>query len=179
MPKWKKLSSKVVHKNPFYQVREDLFLRENKTKGKYFTMDLLPFVEIFPLTEDKKVFLVGQYRPAVEAYSWEIPAGGVRKGESPEEAAQRELAEETGLKAEKLTKIGQLWAANGHSNALGIYFLAQDLKKVKRLPGEEGEILKVKKVSLKSLKQMVFDGKIKDGPTAIALFLLEKYLKKK
>jgi len=177
--KWQKLSSSVVYKNPFYQVKENCFLRPNKTKGIYYIVDRCRFVEILPLTEDNQVYLVGQYRPAVEEYSWEIPAGMVDKGESVKKSSQRELIEEIGFKAGKLTKMGELYAVNGHSNATGVYFLAQNLQKVKKPSAEEGEILKIKKVQLKTLKQMVFDGKIKDGPTAIALYLLENYLKSK
>ena len=177
--KWQKLSSKVAYKNPFYQVKENDFLRPNKTKGTYYIVDRCHFVEILPLTEDNQVYLVGQYRPAVEEYSWEIPAGMVDKDERVLKSAQRELIEEIGFKAGKLTKMGELYAVNGHSNATGVYFLAQNLKKVKKPPAEEGEILKIKKVPLKALKQMVFDGRIKDGPTATALFLLENYLEGK
>lgn len=176
---WQKLRSKIVYKNPFFQVKENLFLRPNKTKGKYYLVDRCRFVEIIPLTEDNQVYLVGQYRPAVEEYSWEIPAGMIEEGEPAEKSAQRELAEEVGFRAGKLTKMGELYAVKGHSNALGIYFLAQGLKKVKKSLAEEGEILKIKKLPLRTLKQMVFNGKIKDSQTATALFLLENYLKKR
>lgn len=176
--KWQIISSKIVHKNPHFNVRKDRLLTSEKRENDYYYVDIFPYVGIIPLTKKQEIYLVGQYRPVIKEYFWEIPEGGIEEKESERDAAKRELAEEVGLKAGKLTKIGTAFPSNGHSNACGHYYLAQNLTKENNFHADEDEILKVKKIKVPHLKKMVFDGKIKDGPTITALFFLEKFLKK-
>src|ERR1041384_8040550 len=74
--------------------------------------------------EDDEVYLVGQYRYALGRYSWEIPEGGCDEGEDHLSAAQRELAEETGLRAERWQRMGEAHLSNSVSDELAVWFLA-------------------------------------------------------
>ena len=86
-------------------------------------------VAIVPIDSDGNVLLVRQYRlPAAEALL-EIPAGGVDDGESVEDAAQRELQEETGYRAERLDRIGGFFVSPGYCTEFIHVFLATDLSR--------------------------------------------------
>lgn len=71
------------------------------------------YVAILARTPGGLIPLVGQYRPAVEAYTWELPAGLIERGEDPETACRRELREETGLEAETIMCLGTYYADTG------------------------------------------------------------------
>ena len=93
------------------------------------------------------IYLVGQFLYPINSYSWEIPAGGVNDGEALEDAAKRELKEETGLTANKLTKIAQVLPNCGISNQKIHIFMAEDLKSGIASP-EGTEEITLKKISL-------------------------------
>ena len=82
------------------------------------------YVAILARTRSGLIPIVRQYRPAVEAYTWELPAGLVEKGEDPEVACRRELKEETGLEAESVTYLGGYYADTGRlANRLHAFFV--------------------------------------------------------
>ncbi len=82
------------------------------------------YVAILAKTSNGLFPLVRQYRPAVEAYTWELAAGLLEKGESPEDACRRELREETGLHAEKVTYLGCCYPDTGRlENRLHAFFV--------------------------------------------------------
>ena len=82
------------------------------------------YIAILARTSSGLIPLVRQYRPAVEAYTWELPAGLLEEGESPEEACRRELKEETGLNAERTTYLGCYYPDTGRlENRLHAFFV--------------------------------------------------------
>ena len=97
---WTTLGSRPVYENPWIKVREDQVLRPDGQPGIYGVVEFKNrAVGVLPVEDDGAVWLVGQYRYPLQAYSWEIPEGGSAAGETPEETARRELQEETGLTA--------------------------------------------------------------------------------
>ena len=77
-------------------------------------------VGVLPVDRDGAIWLVGQYRYPLDAYSWEIPEGGCPETESPEETARRELREETGLVAGRLELVATSHLSNSVSDELGL-----------------------------------------------------------
>jgi len=75
-------------------------------EAPYYSIETSDYVSVLALTEEGQVLLVRQYRPAVEARTLELPSGHVDKGETPEEAARRELLEETGYQADRVEILG-------------------------------------------------------------------------
>src|ERR1700733_13525661 len=125
---WTTLSTRAVYENPWIAVREDQVLRPDGQPGIYGVVHFKNrAVGVLPIDESGRVWMVGQYRYTLGCYSWEIPEGGCPENEEPEEAARRELREETGLEAGLLELIGTSHLSNSVSDELGIIYRATDL----------------------------------------------------
>jgi len=125
---------------------------------------------IVPIDADGNVILVRQYRlPAREALL-EIPAGGVDEGESIEAAAQRELREETGYRAERLDRLGGFYVSPGYCTEFIQVFLATDLVE-DPVDGDEDEDISLERASLDAAIWMIETGEIKDGKSLVGLLL--------
>ena len=118
--------------------------------------------------ENGAVLLVKQYRYAYGEVLYEIPAGKLEQGEDPEVTAARELEEEAGVQAEKLTLLFVDYPTPGYTNEKIYIYEATGGKKVEAHL-DDGEFLTVEYVPLKKAKQMLETGEIKDGKTVIAL----------
>ncbi|MCC4036656.1 NUDIX hydrolase [Staphylococcus pseudintermedius] len=124
-------------------------------------------VAICALTPDQQVILVKQYRKALEQELLEIPAGKLEPGEDRESAAMRELEEETGYKAKKLTLIGEVYGTPGFSNEkISVYF-ADNLVEGK-VNLDEDEFVEKVLYSLDDVKKAVEARTIEDAKTFIA-----------
>jgi len=92
-------------------------------EAEFFALRPDDYVSVLALTQEGRVLLVRQYRPVVEAFTLELPSGHVDPGESPAEAARRELAEETGYEARGVELFGNLIPDTGRlANRLWCYF---------------------------------------------------------
>ena len=125
-------------------------------------------VGVLPVDEHGRIWLVGQYRYPIRRYSWEIPEGGSHAGESPEEAARRELREETGLLAGHMEQLAVAHLSNSVSDEEAVIFRATDL-----LPGpsapEGCERIEVRLAEWIDVWEMLGRGEITDSMTVIAL----------
>ena len=92
----------------------DVVAKRTEPDGEpYYAVVEEEYVTVLAMTEERRIVLVRQYRPAIERVSLELPAGHVEKGEAPEEAARRELWEETGFTAGGVELLGRLTVDNG------------------------------------------------------------------
>ena len=171
MTTWKKINSKIIHKNPWYSFREDDVIRPDGNPGKYFYLDDLSSVAIIAEDDNGDVYLVGQTRyPIGNIYSWEIIGGGI-ESEGALEAAKRELEEEAGLLAKEWIELGHYYVSNAYSSDKAFVFLAKDLKIVES-KSDATEDITIKKVCIKELKRMIIDGELTDG---FSLAAINKY----
>jgi ADP-ribose pyrophosphatase len=122
-----------------------------------------------PLHADGTVTLIRQLRPAADAFLIEAPAGRLGPGEEPAFCAGRELAEETGLAAEKLEPLGCLHSSPGVFDEVIHLFLATGLTRVEAVPEEYEDIATVR-LPLAEALAMARDGRISDGKTIALLF---------
>jgi len=172
---WKKLSSREVYKNPWIRLREDKVISPNGTNTIYGIVEAHPAVGVVPINDKLETYLVGQYRYALNIYSWEIPEGGGDEGEKPSETAIRELKEETGLTANKWTYLNSLYTSNAFTNEVGYIYLAEELTEGESEP-DHSEDLTIKKVSFMDAYEMVLDFTIKDSLAVIGIFRAYQYL---
>lgn len=144
--------------------------------GRHFEREVIEHpgaVAVVPITEDGDVVLVRQYRAAVDADLWEIPAGLLdHAGESLVEAAARELHEEVGMAARSWQHLHTFYNSPGCSNEQVHIFLAEGLSEIGRnADGPEEEHMVVRALPLAEAVAMVRDGSISDAKTAIGLLL--------
>ena len=125
-------------------------------------------VVIVALTEDGKVILTKQYRYPLKCSNVELPAGKLEPGENPDDAAIRELEEETGYIAKKWKSLGYINTTPGICTEKLYLYLASNLEFVGEHP-DEGEIIKSKKFALKEVFNMIKSGEINDSKTICAL----------
>lgn len=118
-------------------------------------------VGIVAVDDADRVVLVGQFRYTLDAYSWEIPEGGVPPDEDPLEGARRELREETGLEAAEWSALGRIHLSNSISDEAGILYLATGLMDGRATP-DGTEELEVRRVPFEEALAMTGDGRITD-----------------
>jgi 8-oxo-dGTP pyrophosphatase MutT (NUDIX family) len=166
---WTTLSSRVYYENPWIRVREDQVLRPDGLPGIYGVVEFKNrAVGVVPVEDDGSVWLVGQYRYPLQAYSWEIPEGGCPDSESPEATALRELREETGLTAGRIELVARSHLSNSVSDELGYLFRATDLTPGKDDP-EGTERITVRRFAWSEVCRMLKAGEITDSLSVMAL----------
>ena len=124
---WRTVGSRTVYRNPWLSVREDRVIRPDGTDGIYGVVEIAPSCGIVAIGDDGRIALVGQWRYVHGRFSLEIPTGSSEAGETPLDAARRELAEETGLRAARWTALGTVDNSNGVTTDVAHIFLARDL----------------------------------------------------
>jgi ADP-ribose pyrophosphatase len=122
------------------------------------------------IDEHGAVTLLRQYRHAVGGYLWEVPAGKLDPGESPERCAERELREEAGVAAGRLERTGSIVTCPGFCDEVIHLFLATQLTRVPPARGADEVIEDVRAVPLAEAIAMVASGEIRDSKTIAALF---------
>jgi 8-oxo-dGTP pyrophosphatase MutT (NUDIX family) len=166
---WTTLGTRPIYENPWIAVREDQVLRPDGQPGIYGVVHFKNrAIGILPIDDDGRVWMVGQYRYTLGCYSWEIPEGGCPEGEEPEEAARRELREETGLEAGRLELISRSHLSNSVSDELGIIYRATELVEGPNEP-EGTERIDVRRMEWEHVWGMLTRGEITDSMTVIAL----------
>jgi ADP-ribose pyrophosphatase len=125
-------------------------------------------VAIVPLAEDGGIWFVRQYRHAAGRELLELPAGTLGPGEAPEACAGRELREEIGMRADRLTRIGGFYLAPGYATEYMHIFLADGLT-ADPLPADADEELFPEKLPMTEVHKLLETGAIEDGKTIAAL----------
>ncbi|CAN2923561.1 NUDIX domain-containing protein [Streptococcus dysgalactiae] len=155
----------------FKVVVDDVELPNNLGQSKRELIFHRGAVAVLAVTPDKKIVIVKQYRKAIEAVSYEIPAGKLEVGESGSEleAAARELEEETTYTGH-LSLLYEFYTAIGFCNEKIKLYLATDLKKVPHpKPQDEDEVIEVLELTYEDCMELVSKGKLADAKTLIAL----------
>jgi ADP-ribose pyrophosphatase len=126
-------------------------------------------VAAVPVFENGETILVRTYRYASRREFLEVPAGKLDlEGESPEDVARRELIEEIGYAAERLTPLGEIYPCVGYSDEVNYLYLAEGLE-AHEGPGDPHEFLEPVRMSLEEAVAMALSGEIQDGKSVVAL----------
>ena len=166
---WKKINSQIVFENDWMTVRDDQVINPGGGENQYGHVHFKnKAVAIVPLDDDMNTWLVGQDRYTLNTFTWEIPMGGAPLTEDPLIAANRELKEETGLRASRWSRIMNLHTSNSITDEEGIVYVAQGLTQGEP-EFEETENIEIRKLSLTAAVNMVFRGEITDAISCAAL----------
>ncbi len=172
---WQLRGSREVYANPWIRVEEDDVLKPSGEPGLYGRVCFLNLaVGVIPVDDEGHTWLVGQWRYPLSRYSWEIPMGGVPLAADIEAGALRELAEETGLVAQRLTRLIEVDLSNCITDERGIVFLAEALTQGPASP-DDTEVLRLRRVPLTEAIAMALDGRITDGLSVIGLLALSRH----
>jgi len=162
----KPLKTEVAFATPWFQI---LGKTMRPDEAPYYSLKLPDYVSVVAVTEDHRVLIVRQYRPAVEHDTLEFPSGLMDPGETPVETARRELLEETGYEAAGIELLGGMDPDTGR---LGNRIWTCLAKGVRRVPGREPEEgIEVLSWSLDELAQAVLDGRF-DHALHVAVLMI-------
>ncbi|GAA0219922.1 NUDIX hydrolase [Saccharothrix mutabilis subsp. mutabilis] len=167
------LGSREVYANPWMTVREDPIRRADGTTGIYGVVDKPDYALVIPL-DGERLRLVEQYRYPLGMRRWEFPQGTAPEGAdpTPRALAERELREETGLRAGKLVELGLLDVAPGMSSQRGRVFLATDLIEGFHEREHEEQDMRSAWFPRAEFEAMVARGEITDAQSIAAYTLL-------
>ena len=170
---WKRLRSERLMETPYFSLRSDgLRLPDGGIKDPYYVIERPDAAIIFPLTESQKeVVLVSQYRPPLETMELGLPAGLVEAGERPEEAARRELSEETGYTGGEWELLGSVASSPSLKDNWAYLFLAGGVRESAAPDPDEHELVEVVRVPVKELLDLVRSGKIVSSSGVAAIML--------
>ncbi len=170
---WLTESKEIVYDNKWITVTHESVITPTGSHGIYGKVHFKNYaIGIIPIDADGNTYLIGQYRYAIDEYSWEIPEGGGLLGDDILESAKRELMEEAGLIASKWTELCVTNTSNSATDELSVIYIAQELTAVQAAP-DETEQLQIKKLSLFKAIEMAMNGTIKDAISIIALLKLK------
>ncbi len=176
MPGWQKLSEKEVYSCPYFRVTEDWVRKPDGSTGVYHVVDGHPAVAVVALDAENNVWLLKEEKYITGPDPiWTIPAGKVEEGESFLEAAQRELKEETGLRANQWTELGFFWVGPGRYRSRGYCYLAQDLEAGERAL-DATEVIEVIKKPFADVLEMIRNNQITDAWAIIPIFRAKLHL---
>lgn len=177
--KWRIRSAKTVYANKWIAVREYKTVAPTGADALYGLVHFNNLaLGVLPIDHEGKTILVGQERFTVGRYSWELPEGGGPEEIAPLESAQRELAEECGLKAEKwLPLLADVHLSNSVTDERAYAYVAWDLSPDDRFARDSSEELSVRRVSFAEALKMGVSGEITDAFTLVMLFKADHLLR--
>lgn len=166
---WRVLARRPVYENPWIRVEECDTEAPTGAPALYGRVSFRNYaVGVLPLWDDGTITLVGQQRFIFDAWSWEMPEGGVPLHEDPLEGARRELREETGLSAGRWREVLRMQLSNSVTDEQAICFVAWDLQPGEAEP-DETEALRVERVPFGEALDAALAGRLQDSLTVATL----------
>lgn len=164
-----RIRSEEIHRGRVFTVRRDTV---RAADGREMVRDVVahPGAVVVVAVDGDDLLFVRQYRYAAGETLLELVAGTCEPGEEPAVTADRELQEEAGFKAGRLTKIGEFYSAPGFCSELLHLYLAEELTP-SRLPGDEDEEIEVERIPAGEALRMCLKGEIRDAKTLAGVLL--------
>jgi ADP-ribose pyrophosphatase len=175
-------SEKKVYSNEYIELYEDL-LSINGIKKVYIRGKRKNYSTVVPFLSDNEILIIKSYRHLVDSVQFEIPSGYIEDGETPMDAAIREFNEETGYNTNNILFVGEYTLDYSMFEQKGYIYAAYDLVKNNEQDLGIMEYIKIDKLTINQLKEMLLNGKILNAASIVALYrsldFHEKHLKEK
>jgi len=168
---WRTLGREYLYESPWCAFRVDDVELPDGAKIEYGVLESGGFAAVVPVTRGGDVVLVRQWRQPLEAFTLELPSGGVDAGEEPELAARRELFEETGYEAQKLEHLTSVHTSTGRSTEVCHLFRCDAVPDERGPRPEATEFIQVVALPFEDALGMVYGGTITDAATVLGLLL--------
>ena len=176
LKKWEILSTRELFKTKIFSLNEDMVVSPEKGNSHpVWSLNVSNWVNIIPVTNDNKVVLVNQYRFGNRDITTEIPGGMVDPGESPKEAAVRELYEETGYESSNVIEIGKVLPNPALMGNYAFTYLALESKKTGKQKLDGMEDIEILEVPLDEIPRYIDQGKIEHSLVISAFYFLDRY----
>ncbi len=167
--RWRTLERTYLYRNPWCAFRVDEVVLPSGATIEYGVLESGGFAAVVPVTEDGKVVLVRQWRQPLDAFTLELPSGGVGAGEDPREAAERELLEETGYQAEGLVHLASVHTSTGRTTEVCHLFTCRAVRDPGGPRPEPTEFIRVVELPLQGVPGEISSGRITDAATVLGL----------
>jgi ADP-ribose pyrophosphatase len=137
---------------------------------------VIPFLDD-PRGPDPRILLIHQFRHAANDWLWEVPAGTLAKGEHPDTCARRELTEEAGVEAKRLTRLTTIFTTPGFTDEQIHLYLATELTPMALSPDQD-EFITVHEKPWSAVGRMIRTGKIRDAKSLCTLMYVHCFVRK-
>lgn len=176
--KAKVLQSEIIYEGKAFGVRRDELIEPTGVRTVREVVTHPGSVVILPVLSDGRIVMVRQYRHACRQYLWELVAGRMERGENVRHGARRELLEETGYRAKKISEFLDVFPTPGFLEERMYLLLAEGLTAGKAQPEEDEKII-VAAFTRKELEKMMKSGKLHDAKSIAGLLFYFSFLAKK
>jgi ADP-ribose pyrophosphatase len=170
--KWKLVEKKLVWESKWMSIEDRTYNLPNGKRGEgYFHMNRTDYVLVLAFDEQNRMVVERQFRRGVDDFVYEVPAGAIDKGETPIEAAKRELKEETGYSGEG-NLVKEIYTQPGFTDMKAYVVVLHITDKNGQHAREHDEEIEFEMMTMEEIEKMVKNGEIKDMGflTALAIW---------
>lgn len=169
------LSSQVVYTGKVFGIRRDEVIEPSGVRTTREMITHPGSVVVLPVLPDGRILLIQQYRYAARQYLWELVAGRIDEGETPLQAAERELKEETGYRAKRLKIFLELFPTPGFLEEKMFLLLAEGLTAGEATPEDDEKIIP-RAYKRKQIEAMLQEKELRDAKTIAGLLYYFRFL---
>ena len=155
------ITSRIDWECPYYRVRRDAIRLPDGGEGIYSVVEAPDSVFVVPVTVDKRIVLIRNYRYTLQQWVWEVPAGSIKAGQSPGEAVRAELREEIGGATEHLQFLMKASTMNGIGHNYAHFYLARDVQ-LRNPEHEVAEVMTIHPMEIDDVYKLIERGEMND-----------------